>query len=350
MLTSLLSASSKKILEIEKKDFIQDISPVTYNVDFKSLENGEVFDYNDIQYNQISETNIFRKNDKEVILCISVDGSEHSQYCIDLVTKEFLPMINNNLEMKKNGVEAKYLAVYIYYSSKDKEFNYANCKDNVISKAAEMLGYYKKNGVLYLEDRWSKKHPVQQVCIQAAHNQADFLFVGFLGIKGPRGENKELAKGVDFLLGHSQKPTIIIKEKAFRINTKTKGYNWLIILEKNHVNRIKVLEMFSQLIDKEKDKVYGYGLYEGFVPTQDSIKSEFEKYAETYGIKQIEYDACFYKNGVSDVVSDKVNFGKITFDYVCFYNNITKHLNSPDDNDYVNLVKKCSSNIGFVNI
>ncbi len=87
MLPSMLSMSNKKLIEVEKKDFIQDITPATYNVDFKSLENGEVFDFNDIKYTQISETNIFRKSKDEVVFCISVDGSDHSQYCVELVTK-----------------------------------------------------------------------------------------------------------------------------------------------------------------------------------------------------------------------------------------------------------------------
>lgn len=349
MLPSMLSVSNKKLIQVEKIDFIQDIQPITYNVDFKSLENGEVFDYSDITYNQISEFNIFRKSDKEVILCIAADGSEHSEFCLRLVTEEFIPQINTK-ENIEAGKIAKYLAAFIYFSTKDKEFNYKNAKDNVISNYSEMLGYHRKNGVFYTEDRWSKKHAIHQICIHAALNKSNMLFVGFVGIKGPKGENNELIKGIDYLLGYCTTPVMIIKENVKRSKTKTGGFNWLIVLEKNHVNRIKLLEMFSVLIDKEKDTVYGYGLYEGFVPSMDTVKSEFEKYCEVFGIKKIAYDACYYKNGVADVISERVNFGKERFDFVCFYNNVSKHLSNPNDNDYSNLVKKCSSNIGFINI
>lgn len=348
MLTSL-STSNKKLIEVEKKDYIQDITPITYNVDFKSLENGEVFDFNDISYNQVSESNLFRKNPAEIIYVVSADGSDHSTYAVEMLTQEFLPLVNTKENFEK-GIVGKYLVIYIYFSTKDKEFNYANAKDNVISRFSEMLGYHKSHGVFYAEDRWSKKHAVHQVCLHAGLNKANFHFVGYLGIKGPKGENLELTKGVDFMLGYSTTPVVLIKENSRREKTKTGGFTWLIVLEKNHVNRIKVLEVFSDLVDKEKDTVYGYGLYEGFVPSLDMVKSEFEKYANALGIKNTKYDACYYKNNVSDVVCEKVNFGNTQFNFMCFYNNMIKHQQNPKENDYINLVKKCNSNIGFLNI
>lgn len=344
-----LSTSSKKIVQVDKRDFIQDITPATYYVDFKSLELGEVFDSSDISLSQISDNTLYRKSDKEIIFTISADGSEHSQNCIELVAKEFLPLINTK-ENLNFGILGKMLVVYVYFSSKDKEFNYSNAKEHVINKFAELLGYHKTYACFYAEDRWSKKHAVQQVCNHSTFNKSNYLFVGYFGIKGPKGENKELSKGVDFLLGNSTNPVVILKEKTTREFQKSKGFTWLIILEKHNVNRIKTLDAFSNLIDKERDTVFGIGFFELSIPTIDSVKNEFTNHCQLFGFKNYLYEPMSFKNNISDIISEKVNFSGEIFNFVCFYNHMHKHLTNPDSNDYTNLVRKCSSNVAFINI
>lgn len=344
-----LSTSTKKLVQVEKKDYVQDISPITFCVDFKSLEFGEVFDSADISLSQISETSLYRKSDKEIIFTISADGSEHSQNCIELVAKEFIPLINTK-ENISSGITGKMLVVYVYFSTKDKEFNYANAKENVISKFAELLGYHKSYACFYAEDRWSKKHAVQQVCIHSSFNKSNYLFVGYFGIKGPKGENKELSKGVDFLLGNSSNPCVILKEKTTRDSQKSKGFTWLIILEKQNINRIKTLEVFSNLIDRERDCVYGIGLFDLSIPTIDSVKNEFSNHCQLLGFKNFLYEPMSFKSSISELISERVNFSSETFNFVCFYNHMHKHLANPDSNDYTQLLRKCSSNVAFINI
>lgn len=342
---SSMTTSKKDIIKIEKEEFIQDIIPVTYQVDYKSLEHREAFDFSEVQYNPIPDSYKFRERQDQIIICVSVDGSVHSDYCIDLLNEDFMPMLNKD----KQG-NAKYLCVYVYFSTKNKDFNYSNSKNRIIENVTEKLGKVKRFNGFYIEDRWTKKHSLHQVMIHANNNTSDYFFVGFFGFKGPKGENLELTKGINYLLGYSQSPTVIIKEKIHRKDTKTGGFNWLIVLERNYFGRIKTLEVFLNLIDKEKDNIYGIGLFENVVPSFDPIEKEFINYCEKNGLKNYSYEATFYKNYVSEVISDKVNHGILNFNYMCFMNNVLKHHKNPNENDYAELLKKCSCNICFINI
>ena len=395
------SESTKNMSFIDKKDFIQDITPITYNVDFKSLSGGEAFDFNDINYNQISENNIFRKNNSEIIILISTDGSIQSEYAAKFVTKEFIANINNKNTIETNDIlksnnlskitnnneiTAKFLAVYVYFSSKNKDFNYSNAKDNVIAKFGEIYGYYKKLGIFYIEDRWSKRHHLQQESIHAKNNKVDFHFIGYNGIKGPKGDSSELNKGIDFLLSSSITPFVIIKEYAERNNNlnsfkdnntnnsyinrlnnsnqnngnnskiaemfndkKRKGFNWLFILDNNNLGRIRLLEKFTSLIDADNDIVYGFGLFEGSVPNSDRVKNEFEEYCEKKKFNYYCYDSVTFKNTIADLINDKVNYGSENFNFVCLFNSVSKYLKDGKDSDYISIINKCNSNICIVN-
>ena len=344
-------SSKKDIIHLETEGLIQNIIPITYNVDYKSLEHGEVFDSLDIKLNPISDSFLTRENEKDIVICVSIDGSLHSEYCVNLILEEFMPLINKKGQLdKENCYKCSFLGVYVYFSSKDKDFNYSNSKQTIINKFCEKFGKFKSHGNFYIEDRWSMKHAVHQVCINANSNKANFLVAGYFGFKGPKGENKELSKGISYLLSNSRIPTIIIKEEVSREKTEKKAFNWLIVLEKNYYGRIKVLESVLPLIDFENDSILGFGLYENFVPSIDPIEKEFTHFCEKINLKKVNYEACFYKNYISDIVSDKVNHGMIDFHFTCFMNNMLKHQSNPNDNDYSELVRKCSTNLCFINI
>lgn len=620
MLTSL-TPSGKNLYKVQEKEkYIQDITPITYNVQFKSLEMGEVFDREAIKYYPISNNQTVRKNKEEILFCVYLNGAKDSEYCLNLVNQDFIPLINskcikdllkisssnvlyskdrntsnnelpkanidkdisntnesfnqsedsnnilernsinnntnnlpynhlfnddyvdsthykikdkklyesneqtfynnenkvknlnssnNNLKLinlkdkepiiKKNSLEVednnidlreenlKYiernkafnsnvnrlrdipsnsdkdlyvlstknntydinnkkssfynnqiknnindekalkigrvLGIYVHYSSKDKETNYIHNKQNIINKFSEQFGYNKRYGSFYIEDRWSVKHPMQQINNHATQNKADFILTGFNSLKGFKEDRKELDSGINFLLSNSIKPMIVVKEnctrnidyskdiydtselynnsntdadevlelkskkntnnkfnlvsgylsesynkystKSFVINTsnanknketsdKIKGFKWIFILEKNYYNRMRVFEFFNELIDKNNDYVHGFGLHEQSVPSLDPIEKEFTNYCKKEGFKYYGYDSGAYKHAINEVVTEKVNFGNIQFEFVCFFNNrlkqITYNNGQCSADDYSNLIKKVNANICFINL
>ena len=404
--------NSTKTLSNVNSKYIQDITPATYSVDFKDLGGGVAFDFGDVKFNQISENETIRKNNLEIIFLVSADGSNHSEMAGKLVTKEFINNINNRKEedfinketyditkiitsnlnklSSSNSINegriAKYLAVYVYFSSKNKDFNYSNSKDTIVSKWCELLGFYKKNGYFYIEDRWSKIHPIEQEMIQVKLNSANFHVVGYTGLKGPRLDTNELIRGLDLLLSNSSVPFIIVKElyernnnvsifvseevkestkskskkdvntnpnsyknKQIFNNKSKKGFNWLFALDNSNLGRLRMIEKLFPLIDKENDILFGLGLYETSMPGVDKVKLDFDDFCIKYDLKNVCYDSISYKNNISDLIIERVNFGEFNFNFVCFYNSIIKYNKERKESDLYNIINKCNSNIVIVN-
>jgi hypothetical protein len=340
-----------KQVKENKLDLIQNIVPAVYNVEFKSLEKGEVYDWNDVQTYKVSEEEVFRTNENEILFTISADGSEHAEYGLNLVLEDFIPLINSckeNSETKKTG---KFLVNYVYYSSKDKEYNYSNKKDNVVSKYCEIIGKHKSQGGFFIEDRWSKNHALEQVVKHTKLDKSNYLVLGYFGIKGAKGENKELSRGVDYLLANSEVPTILVKEETRRNKQINKGFNWAFIIDdKNSYHRVKILNSFRNLIDVEHDTVYGFGMFEISVPSYNAVKKEFTDFCEKNNVKNFFYENLIYTNGnISNPVIEKINNGNIIFNFVVFSNSSSKHKINPTENDYLDLIRRCSANICFLN-
>lgn len=350
-MVSYMETTRIKSSKDTKLDLIQNIVPAVYNVEFKSLEKGEVYDWNDVQIYKVSDDEVFRTNENEVIFTISADGSQHAEYGLNLVLEDFISLINSSKENIQKKIIARYLINYIYYSSKDNEYNFSNKKDNIVSKYCEIIGKYKSLGSFYIEDRWSKKHALEQVIKHTVLDKSNFLVVGYFGIKGAKGENKELSRGVDYLLGNSEVPTILVKEETRRFKQKNKGFNWAFVMDnENSYHRTKILTAFLKLIDPENDTVYGFGTFEISVPNYNHIKKEFSEFCDKHGIKNSVYENLIYSKGnISSPVIEKVNNGNVIFNFVVFSNSSSKHKINPSENDYLELIRRCSANICFLN-
>lgn len=340
----MLNQFTSSVKSKPKVELINNKIPEIFQVEFPSLEKGESFDHNDIKLIKRGADEVFRHNNDEHILSVCVDGSVHSEYGLSLVLNEFIPYLKNS---QKNP---KYIVNYVYYSSEDKKFNYNNSKDNIVYKYSSILGKYKSFGTFYIEDRWSKNHALEQIVGHTKKDESNLLVVGYFGIKGPKVETTELSRGINYLLEHSVSPTILVKELKLRENEK--GYNWLFVLDPEQTNnRTKLIDSFISIIDIKKDKIYGIGVYETSIPDYNKVSIEFNNYCKLKNFENFEYeDGIYSKGGVSDPIVSKVNYGKINFHFVAFINSSFKHRLNPENNDYIRLISKCSSNICFINV
>ena len=283
------------------------------------------------------ENEIPKKTFEEINFCISVDGSQHSEQAFEIVTEDL---------MKKHD---KLIIIHIYNTQMDERYNYANKKETVIENySSKLLRYEKSNVSFFHEDRVSKIHPLEQVNRICTNNKATYLICGYYGIKGPRGDNKELSKGLDYLLNYSTIPTIFIKEKTLRINKPDKQFKWLFVFDREYTYCYSILTKFLPLVDKEKDKVSGLTLIPSWV-NNDTIKKDFMDDMEKYKIKNFEYDQKEYFKNPSNMVNTRVNFGNELYDFVVFYNCPEKHKDEGISIDVLNILTKCCSNICYVN-
>jgi hypothetical protein len=268
------------------------------------------------------------------LICVSVDGSDHSDLAFDLVTKEFL------------GSDSKILLMYICNSKYDDTFNYRNKKQTIVSRYGSKMIFFSERSFFLIEDRnYNCSHSLEQVHSHAAQYKANFFFTGYYGIKGPKGDNKELTKGTDYLLSYCTIPLVIVKDTKLRQYTKTGGYNWLFVFDKKFSTPLKCFHAFAPLVDPSKDFVMGLTLKEVYSVDPDDIQSDFMTAAESMGIKNISYEFANYEKAASSLITSKVNFGEIIFDFVVIFNNTNMYRQEKGIHDTANIVKNCSSSL-----
>lgn len=280
---------------------------------------------------------IFAKVEKEeIVFAICIDGSAHSSYAFDLVTTQFFKPTS------------KLLVTHIFSNELDKYYNYQNKKDTVLYSYSARLIPFKENSNFVVENRESKIHALEQVLRIATNRECNYLFLGYWGIKGPKGSNEELSKGISFALSYATLPVIMVKELTSRKEKKTGGFRWCFIMDKQYANCVRTLRAFSELIDPEKDFVYGLTLLPPYI-NFDINKREFMDELKMRGIKNFEYVSEEYKKEPGKLILEKVNHELEPFDFVVIYNNSNKHRNDPTTNENVDIIKICASNICFVN-
>ncbi len=349
--------SSGNLTQVDK---IYEVKPSNNNnKDNKNLTNkieehllhnllGENQNQNILNFNQIQENDVkiqeymqiksFQISRNDTVFCLSVDGSVHSEIAYDIVSEDYI----------KNETD-KLIIVHIYNSEMDEYYNFRNKKDTINDKYSTKILKVDRSKVLFLkEDRVSKLHALEQVNRIAANHMCSYLISGYYGIKGPKGDNKELTKGVDYLLSFSKIPTVIIKENILRKNKPNGQIKWLFVFDRAYMNCYSIFNRFLPLINREKDYVFGFTMLPDWI-NFDDIKKNFQLDMEICKIKNFDYEYVEYKKNPSELVKEKVNFGEILYDYIVFYNNPEKHRNEGKLSDIFNIVTKCASNVCFIN-
>jgi hypothetical protein len=281
-----------------------------------------------------------KENEDTNLFFISVDGSQHSEVALEVTTEDFF----------KSKINSKLVVMHIYNDKMDHIYNFRNKKETVIENYATKLSRFGKSANFVVEDRKEDTvHPVEQVCKLAYYFKANYLISGYYGIKGPKGDNNELSKGVNYLLSYSMVPTIIFKDTPLREKKKNKGYSWLIVLDRQFKQAIRAFESFVQLIDAKKDFVHGLSLSDFNISSPDEFREPFMNEIQAKGIKNFDYEFISQIKPSSTIIAEKVNYGEVLFDFVVFYNNREKHRLEAANSDTTNIVKNCISSICFFN-
>jgi len=287
----------------------------------------------------VANSRLFIKDESELLFCISVDGSKHSDFAFDMVTENFF--FSNT----------KLLCVHVFNSKLDTQLNYNNKKVTVLKKYESKIEKYKKHAHFVTEDKISSIHALEQASRLAVNYHSNFIVCGYQGLKGPRGCNNELAIGHDYLLTSSKTPVMLIKEETIRENKKDGYFNWLIILDKQFSYPAKAFQAFIPLINPQKDHVFAYGCYEYEGGNNDVLKDQFMNVINKHDVQNFTYNNIFYTQmyPLYRQVIDLCNFGNTLFDFIVINNNSTKYRTEPETNDASNIIKLSLSNICFIN-
>jgi len=335
---NFVDEEGKEVVEEKVHESIQVLIPDNENlINDMKIEILKREKYSNLQTTFANDSLFARAEDTEgSLFAISVDGSNNSAQGFELVTTEFLKE------------KSSLLVIHVFSTEMDHSYNYQNKKDTVLYNYAARLIPYKAKSSFIVENRESKIHALEQVNSIVSNKGANFLVLGYRGIKGPKGCNRELSKGISYALGNAVSPVIIVKEPTNRKKTQTGGFRWCFIMDKQYSNCVRAFQAFSELVDSEKDFVFGYSLLPSYI-NFDLNKREFENEINYRGIKNYEYLMEEYTKDPGKMALEKVNHNNEGFDFVCIYNNPKRHKDNPFTNENVDIIKICVSNICFVN-
>jgi hypothetical protein len=279
-----------------------------------------------------------RDSEQTNLFCVSVDGSDHSEKAYEMVTEEFL----------KPG--SKILVMHVSSPDQDDKCSFKNKKETVTNTYATKVAKLAGRVNFVVEDKKENMgHALEQVMAFGMFFKANYLVTGYYGIKGAKGDNNELTKGVNYLLGYSTIPAMIIKDTEIRSKKTSNRHSWLFVFDRKLPNAVKCLQAFSQLIDPLNDLVHGLTVDTNSSTGTDEFKEQFFKEIEDKGIINYQYECVSTTKGASAIVCQKVNEGDIQYDFVVFTNNRQKHRTEGEKSDVVNIVKNCSSSVCFYN-
>ena len=286
-----------------------------------------------------------RISKEEIILCLSVDGSQTSKDAFEIILTEFLPFLHNSV----------LICPHIYNGDQDEKFNWRFQKANVLeyykTRLTTSLADYQ--GYLIIQDRDANKmHEIEQSYKIAEMNECKYFFCGYEGLREQALKKARIDVGIEYLLGESKIPVFIMKDNKKRGN-KNKGYQWLLIMDESNSECYRVLDLFLPLIDRQNDKIFGLTLMPHFVKKDDDVKKHFyDKMAELNfkEKEQFEYLAKQYNTDPINILIDFVNHNSEQFfDFVIFLNNPMKFKAQKQECDTFKYVKLLYANIGFCN-
>ena len=286
-----------------------------------------------------------RISKEENILCLSVDGSQTSKDAFEIILTEFLPFIHNSV----------LICPHIYNGDQDEKFNWRFQKANVLeyykTRLTTSLADYQ--GYLIIQDRDANKmHEIEQSYKIAEMNECKYFFCGYEGLREQALKKARIDVGIEYLLGESKIPVIIMKDNKKRGN-KNKGFQWLLIMDKSNFDCYRVLDLFLPLIDRQNDKIFGLTLMPHFVQNDEDVKKHFYDKMKELNFKekeQFEYAAKQYNTDPIKILIEFVNHNSEQFfDFVLFLNNPMKFKSQKQECDTFKYVKLLFANIGFCN-
>lgn len=212
-------------------------------------------------------------------ICISVDGSNYSDYAFELIF--------NEIYKPKDYI----LVTHIFNSAKLPTIPYLYQPDTIISKYSTKLltkipqDYYS----VRKEDRIKKdEHALRYVIDIAKKSNIDMLVVGFKGHKS-KDNSHFFSSGVAYLLKNNNFPTLVVKQNVKRSEKKDNKFNWLFSIEDTSSKSFSAFKFALQFINKKVDSVVGYHIDNKGLKAD--IEKEFRKICIQEGIQKIDFVA-----------------------------------------------------------
>ena len=273
--------------------------------------------------------------------CVSVDGSKHSDYAIELVLTAFFKKGDKLNVVHIMNTDSNRINPYDYEVHKVLD-HYINTNGKSIAKR----DYH----TFCLPRAKDTKHSLQQTMMNALEQHSNILFVGFKGTKTSQitdsnfpkdhrnltmsnkfipniARNKELTKGILYILELPvlPLPTVIVKEVSRRENKETKGFTWCFCIKDFNSSWVQFKNSLV-FLNLEVDSIKGVHVKTESGRYDPKLEEKFIEVCKQKGVKHFSFTYLDrtpnkgYSIGVE--LSNVINFGEEYVDFVvCHYNN-----------------------------
>jgi len=301
--------------------------------------------------------------------CVSVDGSKHSDFAIELVLTDFFKKGDrlNVVHVLNNDFER--MTPYDYEVHKVLD-HYINKNGRSIAKKD-----YKSH---CLERNPKTKHSLQQTFVVSIEQRSDMLFVGFKGDKTSEittsnfpksysalsnstkqnissiSKNNKLSNGILYILELPKLPltTCIVKEVSHRNNKDNKGFTWCFCI-KDLNSSYQLFKNMLTFVNKELDVIKGIHIKTESGKYDKELEKQFKKHCQENGVKHFTFKYLDRSKSFSDSIglqiSNLVNFGEDYIDFViCHYDNASYYY--IENHPLYDLIMNVESNVIFSQI
>jgi hypothetical protein len=270
--------------------------------------------------------------------CISVDGSQYSDWAFDIVFEE----------LYQSG---DYVIVtHIANPDKSDYIPFEYQADTIMSKYDTKLvtKLPADKYEIIKENRDKNTDHAQQVNKVAKQHNATILAIGFLGHKVGKAKN-DFTKGVIYLSSNVKLPTLVIKENSRRADKLNKAFTWLIAIEQKSSRSFKAFQFAMNYINKSVDNVIGYHI--DIYDSKEEIQEEFNNFCQSEGIQN--YKFCIENKNkslsIGNQISNFINFSDSLYvDFLVIGHNPHKYTNV-EEIPLFEIFKSVQANVLFYN-
>lgn len=280
------------------------------------------------------------------VFIVGIDGSEGSHNAVELVSTSFY----------RPGLD-KIILIHISDSSKEHEQGIKYHSKTIYNKYHEYikeLAIKEDDYEIIFEDRKENENVFEQVNEIALEKKGTILVLGFRGLKGSKSRPDELSKSLSYLVHKPKIPVLVIKDKTARQLRPDNQFKWLICLESAESKSFKALKSIINLVDSEKDYIYGLNVDE-IGKEENAVRKTFVEEMKKNEIKNYDFDVVPRKDksqAVTDLILNWIRKKNVEdeqgLDFIVLGYNPFKYAFSKDiPNTTVEVLKTVACNVCF---
>jgi len=273
--------------------------------------------------------------EEKINFCVSLDGSDYSEYGLDLVLNELM------------GKDDKVNIVHIKVPDQEDlpfQAQYKSIKSYSESKCISKLTF-DKYSIQFKDPEKKFSHPILQIYDIANYMKFDNMVIGY---QGPirKKEKNVISKGMTAIITQVHLPVFIVKEYIPRNKCENNGYIWLVCIDKHHCRSWKAFNSALNFIQSNDTVICTH--FSSCSNEKKKIFDEFTNLCQQNNIKNTDIYSTDFDNSKSIAyqINDYINHCQKTPNFVVLGHNPEKYCQKSElTSPAVEIMKQAQTNI-----